>query len=216
MVTWKKDKTSSLSSWEDYSLYFFDKLDYIDKEEAIMASFPNFRTGELISAGYAEYDDYDNEESISSYNYPGLVYYNESTDRLQFKVSTLVGNRNQYDENNLETPSGGQVLGANQLITLLANDTTVHPFSGTYSILSSSSIQILPPEAFESSNRQVFGEVILKNHIDDPENGLNYYESLVSNLHTLKWDCTLPEWTESEITINKADFWGRDSFTPEK
>lgn len=206
---WKKDKTSSLNSWEDYSLYFFDSMDYIDKARTIPASFPNFRTGDLVSSGWAESDsDYNSSEPTTAYNYPGLAFYDETTDRITFKISlnTVAG---QYDANVPLLPTGGNILGANSVIDLVVNGASNHGLSASFKILTSGSVILL------EDNTQLLGYVTLMNHLDDEILGLQYFDGLLDGVNNIEWTCTLDAWTDAEITINKADFWSRDGFAPE-
>jgi len=206
---WKKDKTSSLSSWEDYSLYFFDKMEYVDRLKTIPATFPNFRTGELVSNGHLELDDYDPLEAISDFNYDTLFYYNEGLDRLKFKIS-LSTTSGQYDEAAPVEMLEGNILGQGSVISLVVNDSPDHPLTRDYIIHSSTMVGFL-------GYNQIFGEVILMNDRDH-EDGYKYiendFEAPFGQLQAT-WSCTLPAWTESDITINKADFWGRDTFGPD-
>ena len=48
---WKMDKASIIASLEDFQKYNVAELEFFDKNEAVMASFANFRTDDIVQTG---------------------------------------------------------------------------------------------------------------------------------------------------------------------
>ena len=48
---WQQDKATTIASLEDFQKYNVADLDFFDKNEAVMASFANFRTDDIVQTG---------------------------------------------------------------------------------------------------------------------------------------------------------------------
>ena len=48
---WKQDKATTIASLEDFQKYNVADLDFFDKNDAVMASFANFRTDDIVQTG---------------------------------------------------------------------------------------------------------------------------------------------------------------------
>ena len=60
--TWRKDKQAMLASLADFGFYTFADLHYFDDNQTILATFPNFRTDDIVQGhtiGYWKEDQYE-------------------------------------------------------------------------------------------------------------------------------------------------------------
>jgi hypothetical protein len=192
---WKRDKVKSLSAFEDYDLIYFGDVTYIDKAQTIPAVFPNFVPGDIVSQGALHrplvYDD-----SIPSTieNYPNQLYKDSNvSNRIFLRV-----------ESGFDGELGGNIGGIGSLIKIEHAE-----LNGTFRIWKSTLIRV------SGTTTTVPGEIWLCSTTDDPEYGVNWQNAMeFANDIDSSWTQTIEGWTDTDITINKAKFWSRDSMVP--
>ena len=218
---WKKDKQKLLSSLYELDMWYFDKLTYTDASEEIMASFENLTAGDFDDSGWVtpyiynfdegEGDLYRSSEPDSMTNYRGRFYFDEnSSNRVYFQVISSNFIEDDFGNEGLN----GNVPSAGELITL-----TGTVLNGTYMVHESTPLIPYYQVGVETLY-QIPGQIWLKNVTDlsftpDAEYGINWDNEWNVPGGSQQWSAIQAGWTESEITINKADFWGRDKFTPD-
>ena len=187
----------------EMAMYFKTQAD------TIAATFENFTTDDLDSGGYVLKSGgnvYDDTLDTSIDNYPGIFYYDETkNNRVYFKVNS--SNFIQADGDPNEGLNGN-IGSPGDMITI---NSTTH--SGTYVIFESTLI-----EASYTNDGilvQSLGEVWLATTIDDPVNGIDFEPSMNDVAATNgTWSMEKEQWTDADITINKAVFWERDKIVP--
>ena len=210
---WTKDKQKMLTSLEDLNLIHLDKVTYTDRSEDILASFENMRAGDIESGGWvlpciydfsnSVFDLYDAGDPTTIDNYPGsFTYDTDFNKRIYFQIMSSNFQESAWGE----AEFNGNSPNAGELITI-----TGPLLSGEFRVHKSTLINIF----YEGgSYTQIPGRIWLKNTNDDPEHGVDWINDYGEGTFNHQWASTDLGWTESEITINKADIWGRDAFTP--
>jgi hypothetical protein len=197
---------------EDLELYYFDKADHVDKRDTITASFENFTTDDLDSGGRILANGgslYDDTIPDSVDNYEGLFHFDElSNNRIYFQI-----NSSDFIE---EEGTGNEGLNGNigsegELISI---STSFGWNNIIYKIFASE--PIVPSYTSDGVLVQTPGKVWLANTLDDPEYGADWHVGLGMIIgHTGTWSVAREQWTDADITINKAVFWERDGIAPE-
>jgi hypothetical protein len=212
---WEKDKQKLINSMRDLDFYYFNEVEYTDKSKEILASFENMTAGDFTQSGWVQpftydynevvWDMYDSEEDDSIYNYKGRYYFDKDySNRVYFQC----GSSNFIEDSFGNEGLNGNLPSVGKLITLSGS---VGPV-GTFMIHKMRLIN--PYWNSVGALHQYPGEVWLKNVTDNAEYGVNYDMDWNVAGGTAQWSALQDAWTDSEITINNADFWGRDKMSP--
>tara|TARA_R100000808_G_C2117651_1_gene129807 strand:+ start:507 stop:1100 length:594 start_codon:yes stop_codon:yes gene_type:complete len=193
---WNTDKTVSLNSFIDFQLIYFDRATYMDRGETILASFENMKAGDtenngnIVSSPYEFDGDYTNL-SITNNPYYMFVDVNRQN-RIHFYFNSIDGN----------------IVGDDSLVTI---NIPIMGFNNKVVRLH----DVIP--AYVAPNGvQTPGEGWIMNEREDSTYGVDWnaeaHSHTISNPGT--WIFTQGSWTDSEITINKSNFWGKDKINP--